>query len=204
MRVNTGGGYLPPPIWSPHAQQPSRHPERVRHSGWRHACLHHGPEEPHHLLQPGVHRRQRVRPGRTAGPAAQHRAPPRHASRGLPRHVGHPAKRLALVGAGEEPAQERRPLLGHGQRHARGGKRPGRGLHVGAHQAHAAANRGRRSAVRPHARRGPERTRQPGPEPWRGGGHRPDRPDAPTLPAHRGSQAQPVPPCWRCRWRARP
>ena len=50
--------------------------------------------------------------------------------------------------AGQEPPQERRPLLGAGQRHAADGSGRTGGLHVGAHQAGARAGPPGRGAVR--------------------------------------------------------
>ncbi|MFO1298290.1 MAG: hypothetical protein U1F25_18735 [Rubrivivax sp.] len=53
------------------------------------------------------------------------------------------------TGLGEEPAQERRLLLGAGQRHAAEGRQLGGGLHVGAHAAHARGGRSGRGGVLP-------------------------------------------------------
>ena len=122
------------------AFKPACDPERVCDSRWCNARVHHRLAESHHILQSGLHRGERLRKRRTHRPDAQHRASPRHAARGFSRHVGDASKRVHLVCTGEEPAKERGPLLGHGQRHAHHRERPTCGLHVGAHHAHAAAD----------------------------------------------------------------
>ena len=57
--------------------------------------------------------------------------------------MGHAQGRPPLDRAGEEPAQERRPLLGGRQCHAAARRRPGHRLPVGAHTADARADRRR-------------------------------------------------------------
>ena len=102
---------------SRHATEPAHHPTRVPVSTEPHAGIRDRPERSHHLLQPCVHRGERVQPRRAAGPAPQHPASPRHAGRGLSGHVGHHRVGPALERRRQESPQERRPLLGDGQRH---------------------------------------------------------------------------------------
>lgn len=94
------------------ANQASRHPARTRLPGRRHADVDHRRQQPHHLRERGLHRRQRVRIGRGARASPQRRAPRGHAAGNLRRHVGHAEGGRIVDGTGQEPPQERRPHYG--------------------------------------------------------------------------------------------
>jgi len=135
------------------AQQSAGYTERVRLPLVADARVRDRPQRQDPVLQSRLHRRVGLFARRADRQAAQPDPPSRHATGSLRRHVDDDPRGPSVVGARQEPAQERRSLLGARERHARRRERHARRLSERARKAGPRGSAQRAGAVREDARR---------------------------------------------------